>query len=443
MKDLTVICTAKNTEYKLSRICAALNNISDCNKTIKINTKKTYQRIIGFGGAFTTAGAMALGEIPETLREQALEAYFHPEQGIGYNLCRTHMGSCDFCTDIYSYSEYPDDIQLTRFSVEYDEKWIIPMIKKAKKIAGRNIMLYASPWSPPSWMKSNGSMVNGGRLLEKYYYSMAMYFVKYIEAYKKHGIDIWGITTQNEPDEIQKWPSCCYSAQEEKRLIKEFLVPLFKENGMEHINVLIWDSNKDKMYERCCAILEDKSLHEYIKGIAFHWYSGDFFDQLDLVHNKFPGMMLISSESCVAFMNGFNDWTIGERYGHEIIGDINHWTNGFIDWNMFLNEHGGPNMAGNYCAAPIHVDAKNGRLIFLNSYYYIGHFSRYFKQDALRVECLVSDADLEACAVTNPDGQVAAVIMNRTDSPACVMVDIDGDKYGIGLLPRSIITIIK
>ncbi len=451
MKNIELVVTAKDTPYRLAVLNAPKFLTKDKKETkqitsqIRINRDKTFQKIIGFGGAFTVSASEALKGVSEKIRREAMEAYFDSKKGIGYNFCRTHMGSCDFSIHNYSYNAVDGDVNMENFSVACDENTLIPLIKNAQKY-NKDLLIYSAPWSPPAWMKTNEKMAQGGKLKEEYKEAFALYFVKYLEEYRKKGINIWGITPQNEPVEIQEWASCYYTGPEEADFIRNYLYPALREHKLTDVKIMIWDSNKDQIYERVSQIASDLFLRKHIFGAAFHWYSGDYFDQLDAVHNDFPELTLISTESCVVIPDDLEDWSIGERYGHEIIGDMNHWTSGYIDWNLFLNEKGGPNLVDNYCASPIILDSNKNELIYMSSYYYIGHFSKYINRDSIRMECDVKGEGVEACAFIRPDQASVVVTMNKTDKEIDTEISIVNqnkeENYTLHMLPHSITTII-
>ena len=382
---------------------------------VTLDAARTYQTIEGFGGAFTEAAAYTLSRMEPALRDEVLRAYFDPQVGIGYSLCRTHINSCDFSLGNYAYNETPGDLELEQFDISRDQRWLIPMIKDAQAIAEHPIRLLASPWSPPAWMKTNGQMNHGGGLKPECRGAWALYFAKYIEAYAAAGVEIWGVTVQNEPAATQVWDSCLYSAEDERDFVRDHLGPMFAERGHGDVRILIWDHNKEILYERAAPALSDPDAAKYIWGVGFHWYTGDHFDQLTRVHEAFPQAKLLFTEGCQEGGLHLDDWMVGERYGHDILGDLNHWTVGWIDWNMVLDERGGPNHVNNLCDAPIIADTVRQKLYRENSYYYLGHFSKFIRPGAVRIGCVSSRDALEATAFRNPDGRIAVVVLNRSD----------------------------
>jgi len=368
-----------------------------------------YQEILGFGGALTDATAISFYKLPEEKRAELLKEYFS-EEGSNYNIIRLPIGSSDFSEKPYSYSTKKD---LSDFSIEVDKKYRIPMIKEILKI-NPNIKFLSSPWSPPKFMKLNKMYILGGKLLEKYKQTYADYIVKYINAYKEEGINIEFMTVQNEPNAIQVWESCRFNAKEERDFVLKYLYPTFKKNSI-NTKILIWDHNKEKIYSRAKEELNSKEAQEAISGIAFHYYSGDHFENLSLVHDRYPGKLLIHTEGCTGFSN-YNpndEEKNGELYGHEIIGDLSNGTNAYIDWNMILDNRGGPNHKENFCNSPVMLNKDENDYIKNMTFYYIRHFSKFLKRGARRVAYSKYSDTIEMCAFKNPDGTLVVILMNK------------------------------
>jgi glucosylceramidase len=423
---IEVYLTAKGTHDRLAKKSnvrfeprPATNQLPDGNGQpyLYINPATRFQYIEGFGGAFTEAGAHALSRIDPAQRARVLHDYFHPDEGLGYTLCRTHINSCDFSLGNYAYAETPDR-ELKHFSIEHDQKLLLPFIKDAMQIAGKPFKLFASPWSPPAWMKTNNEMNHGGKLKDEYRKTWALYFVKYIKAYADEGVALWGITVQNEPEATQPWDSCIYTAVEEREFVKQFLGPCLEKEGLIRVRIIVHDHNRDHVYDRAAAILADRTAADYIWGTGFHWYSGgENFQNLARIHEEFPDEFLLFTEGCQegAPKLDQDNWGLGEKYGYNIIHDLNNWTVGWVDWNMVLDEKGGPNHAGNFCHAPVIVDTQAQKVHYLSAFYYLGHFSKFVQQGAQRIGCESSSPVLEAAAFDNVDGRYAVVVLNRTD----------------------------
>ena len=407
-----------------------------------VEPAKRFQTIEGFGGAFTEAAAVTLQKMSKANQEIILKAYFDAEEGLGYSLCRTHINSCDFSLGNYAYTEVDGDTELEHFSLDRDHTALIPFIKAAQDVSKTPFTLFASPWSPPAWMKTTGMMNQGGKLKPEYHAAWAAYFVRYIREYEKIGIKIWGVTVQNEPAATQTWDSCIYTAHEEKNFVRDHLGPAFEKAGLAHVKIMIWDHNRDLIVQRAAAAYQDPEASKYIWGTGFHWYGEDKFENLELHHAAWPDKKLLFTEGCQEFGPHTGEWTLGERYARSMINDFNRWTVGWVDWNLILDETGGPNHVGNLCSAPILADTKNDKVLFQNSYYYIGHFARFVKPGAERILCSTTRDNIEATAFRNPDGTVAVVVLNRTEAPQIFELDIAGKVSPVSNPPRSISTFV-
>ncbi|ETT45079.1 MULTISPECIES: glycoside hydrolase family 30 protein [Paenibacillus] len=416
-KTIRVIQTAKETTDRLTEkdpLIFLPDTSGVESELINIYDDLEYQEIEGFGGALTESSAVTIAKLSAAKQKEIIDAYFHPEHGIGYTLCRSHIQSCDFSLGNYAYVE-EGDAELRSFDISRDHESVIPLIKNAAAAVGEDFRLFSSPWSPPAFMKTNGQMNGGGALKPEYRKAWANMFVKYIEAYTAEGIDIWAVSVQNEAKAVQRWDSCLYTAEEEKDFVRDYLGPALEQAGLGHVKVMIWDHNKERVYDRAKVAFEDQAASKYIWGICFHWYSGDHFEALSAVHDRFPDKKLFFSEGCQEGGVHLGSWNTGERYGHDIIGNLNNWMSSWTDWNIVLDEQGGPNHVGNYCDAPIIGDTKNDEITFESSFYYIGHFSKYIRPGAKRIGFSKYTDKLETTAFRNPDSTIAVIVMNRTE----------------------------
>ncbi len=396
-----------------------------------------YQKIEGFGGAFSEAAAYTFSRLSDENRKKIISLYFDTENGIGYNYGRVHMNSCDFSLGNYTCVEEGDET-LATFNTDRDRKWVIPMIREAQKHS--DIELLLSPWSPPAYMKTNGDMNRGGKLKPEYRELWAEYFKKFIEEYKSAGIDIKSVTVQNEPMATQTWDSCVYTAEEERDFVKDYLGKRMRELG---VKILFWDHNKERVLERASVILDDPAVSDAIDGIAFHWYSGDHFEQLRMFAEKYPGKRLVFSEGCYEYSLAAPDKAkTAERYAHDMIGNFNNYCNVFCDWNLLLNTEGGPNHVGNFCDAPIMADIEKDTFFVNDSYYYIGHFSKFVKRGAVRIGSSIWSRTLESVAFKNPDGEIVSVVLNPTDEAVEFKFRICGKAFSCSLGAHSIATYI-
>lgn len=408
-----------------------------------VDSAKRFQTHLGFGGAFTESSAVNWAALGESERAKVLLDYFDVQHGHGYNLCRVHINSCDFALGNYAHVERAGDIALESFSIARDRVALIPFIKAAQKVAQRPLLLLASPWSPPGWMKSNGQMNHGGHLLPQFREAWAQCYVRFIQAYAEEGIPIWGVTVQNEPAANQRWDSCLYNAEEERDFVGSFLGPALEGAGLGHIKVIIWDHNRDEMVERANTVFVDPNASKYVWGTGFHWYVENHFDHVQLLHDAWPDKHLIFTEGCQEGGPHHGSWEVGERYGRSIINDLNRWTDGWIDWNLLLDNSGGPNHVGNLCSAPMLLDAAQQTAERQVSYDYLGHFARFIQPGAQRVQCAATREALECTAFANPDGTISAVVMNRTESTIPLCLRVDGCSYSLDLPGRAIASFVS
>ena len=408
--------------------------------TVMVNTGRMFQQIEGFGGAFTESSAVNWLALGTERRQQVLEAYFDPARGHGYSLCRVHMGSCDFALGNYAHAEVDDDMALASFTIERDRQALLPFIRAAQQVAGAPIKLLASPWSPPAWMKTSGRMNDGGTLRPECRRAWARCYARFIEAYAAEGVPIWGVSVQNEPMATQRWDSCLYTAEEERDFVRDYLGPELEAAGLGQVKIVIWDHNRDLMVERANAVYSDPAAARYVWGTGFHWYGEDHFDHVQQVHDAWPDKQLLFTEGCQEGGPHHGSWELGERYARSMINDLNRWTVGWIDWNLVLDQQGGPNHVGNFCSAPIHTDAASDTFSLQSSYYYLGHFARFVRPGARRVLCASSRQDTEATAFRNVDGSAALVMMNRTGQSQRLAVRMDDARGVAELPPRSIAT---
>ena len=443
-----VVVTAKDTGQRLAdagqETLAASTPLTEKRNYIFIDPSKTFQTMIGIGGALTDASAETFYKLPPDRQREILTAYFNPHNGIGYTLGRTSIHSCDFSSGSYTYVK-EGDTNLDSFDITHDLKYRIPFIKAALAVAGpEHFTLFASPWSPPAWMKDNYNMLHGGQLKPEYYDCWARYFCKFIRAYQKQGIRVWGVTVQNEPMAIQTWESCNFTAAQERDFVKNDLGPEFRRHGLKKTKIIIWDHNRSFMYEYASTILDDPNAAKYVWGVGFHWYVGDNFENVKRVKEAFPTTHLLFTEGCVSNFDAslISDWRWGETYARSMIHDFNNGAEGWTDWNVLLNTNGGPNHVGNFCFAPIHADTETGHLYYMNSYYYIGQFSKFIRPGARRIISSSTTDNLLTTAFINPDKTIAVIVLNLTDQPQNFNLWMQGTAAENTSPPHSIITFI-
>lgn len=436
-----IITDAKEQKYwqeqELDR-----TEVTDCMHVVNIYPEIAGQQMEGFGGAFTEASTYNYSLLDQDLQREVLEGYFGAD-GLRYNLARTHIHSCDFALGNYTYIE-EGDAELKSFDIAHDKNNMIPMIKAAIAESDTPIHFLASPWSPPAFMKTNNDMNHGGKLKPEYYQTWAAYVVRYIKAYAKEGIRIDAITVQNEPEAVQTWDSCTYTPQEEAAYAADYLVPALRAAGLSDVKVFVWDHNKEAVYDRAKAIFANEQARKCVDGIAVHWYTGDHFEAVAAVRKMYPEKKIYFTEGCVEYSRFADSGEVqkAEMYAHDMIGNFNAGIEAFLDWNLLLDEKGGPNHVGNFCAAPMMCNPHEMKLEKRLSYYYIGHFSRYVRRGARQILSTRYTDQIEAAAFLNPDGERVVILLNRTDNPVTVALREAGAGVSVTMEAHTIRTFV-
>ena len=445
---------------------------ADSSVVIKISPDKKFQIITGFGGSFTESSAYLLNKLSKNKRDTILQAYFG-EQGANYSLTRTHMNSCDFSLSNYSYSPVEGDKELNYFSIDEDRDDLIPMIQEAMAISKEGFKIIASPWTASPWMKDNKNWV-GGKLLPEYYDTWALFFSKYLDAYKEEGIDIWGFTVENEPHgNGNNWESMHFSPQEMTDFVQNHLGPKLEADGKGDKIILGYDQNRAGVKEWVDVMYKDEASSKYFDGTAIHWYEStyDYFPEaLQYAHNKAPNKYLIETEGCVDsevpkwkddrwyWSKEATDWGWDwaseadkhlhpkyapvNRYARDIIGCLNNWVDGWVDWNMVLDRQGGPNWFKNWCVAPVIVDPEKDEVYFTPLYYTMAHFSKYIRPGAVIIEAENPDKDLMVTAAKNPNGSIAVVVFNEGEKSKSFTLSLGKEVKNIVIGAQAIQTII-
>ncbi|CAD6198137.1 unnamed protein product [Caenorhabditis auriculariae] len=450
-----VVFTSSKSGRRLERSVLTSSSSSPGNALkYTVNTATKMQTMMGFGAAFTDAVGINLVRLPPAMQDQILSQYFSPS-GHGYTIGRVPMASTDFSTHEYSYDDIPLDFDWLHFNLTAEDfLYKIPFISKAIQLTNDSLNLFASPWSAPGWMKPSGHMKGGGSLLGDpsgpYYVSWANYFVKFFEAYHAQGIDFWGLTVQNEPmsgaDPNYPWQTMYFSAAMERDFVKNHLGPALKASSL----------TKDlKTFRAKLQILKDPLAAQYVSGIAMHWYEDWAVPAtvLSVTHARHPDYFILATEACTAYLPGqakpiLGDWDRAEQYANDVIQDVENWVSGWVDWNFVLDMQGGPNWVNNTVDSPIIVNADAVEYYKQPMWHALGHFSRFVKPGAVRVELNVSkkNSDLEGVAFLNEDGTKTVVLLNKSlknSDPITVSDSSSSDNvYSIALEPSSIVTIV-
>lgn len=432
------IITSDFESHRYWQETEAVPSPQDALHQLSVYPDLTGQTFRGFGGAFTEAAGWCFRRLSDTARRAVLAAYFGPD-GLGYTLGRTHMNSCDFALGNYACLDGPE----AAFSLARDRQYILPMLLAAQEQAGRPLGLLLSPWSPPPFMKTNGEMNHGGRLKPEYRALWADCIARFVTGYRAEGASVEMVSVQNEPAAAQTWDSCLYSGAEEGAFAAEFLRPALDRAGALDVGILVWDHNKELLVRRARETMAVPGAREAVAGFGFHWYTGDHFEALSLTHRLYPEKALWFTEGCVerSRFGGASGADKARMYAHDILGNLSHGGSAQLDWNLLLDEQGGPNHVGNYCEAPVML-AGDG-FVRNPSYYAIGHFSRHIRPGAVRLMSSVYDSRLEQVVFRNADGSRAAVILSRAAAPLPVWITEDGETgWSVTLHPGTLTTLV-
>ena len=479
---------------------------------IRIQPEIVKQTIDGIGTSFTESSAFVLAHLDKAERQAVMNNIFG-ESGANFSLTRTHIGACDFCVyGKYSYADKKDDAALASFSIApdsegfkaadhpgiVDERYdLLPMIKEALAIknsqSDKELRIIASAWTAPAWMKdiedwyipgsdANNWQGTGGSLKEKYIPTYAEYLVKYLEAYKAEGVDIWGLTPVNEPHGNNgQWESMHFSPETQNEFIKKYLGPKLKASQNGDIKLLAYDQNRDGLEHWTDTIFGDPETAPFVYGVAVHWYESTFKvyeDVFERVNEKFPGFAIIHTEGCIDDLgkpapNGVTDpegyqesgwfdndefwwnanatdwaysvtwegvkvedhpmYTPVHRYARNIIVSLDHWMRGWVDWNIVLDHNGGPNHVGNFCGAPIMIDTNSKKVYYTPIFYVLSQISKTIRpgDKAVQTQKQLGDLgndDLHACATINSDNLLSVQLLNTTKQPITYNLQI-GDQF--------------
>jgi len=534
-------CNTKNNSYNLSSTSEILltseggdkiakkENVSFRNgqaegTVIQIKPEIVKQTIDGIGSSFTESSAFVLAHLDKEKRHEVMKEVYG-ENGANFSLTRTHIGACDFCIEgKYSYADKKNDAKLESFTltpdkegfkkVQYpdieDESYdLLPMIQEAIEIKNKQkdkeLRIVASAWTAPKWMKDikewyiPGSKETnwegtGGSLKEEYIPTYADYIVKYLDAYKEEGVNIWGVTPVNEPHgNSGQWESMHFTPESQNEFVKKHLGPKLKSSQHRDIKVLVYDQNRDGLEHWTDVIFADPETAPFVYGIAVHWYESTFKvyeDVFEKVHKQFPDFAIIHTEGCIDDLGkkapggigdpelfqesdwfdndefwwnpNATDWaytatwapnkedhpvyTPVHRYARNIIMSIDHWLQGWIDWNIVLDQDGGPNHVGNYCGAPIMIDTKSKKVYYTPIYYILAQFSKTIRpgDKAVQTQKQLVDLDndaLHACATINSSNLLSIQLLNTTKNQIKYNLQI-GEQYAeVNIASNSIQTV--
>jgi len=451
-----VLSTRDDARFRTSDLSFVPRSNTLNAQEIVVNASATYQTIMGFGGAFTDAAGINIAKLGVVTQERLIKSYYSTE-GIEYGLGRVPMAGTDFSTRTYSYCDTVGDAALANFTLtEEDLVFKIPYIDWAKSFSAKPIRLVASPWSAPKWMKSNNEFYGAGYLLSQYYQPWAEYFVRFFREYGQRGVDFWALTAQNEPADgnIPGFSFNCmgWNAENQSIFIGLHLGPTLEAAGYGDIKIMIMDDQRIFLPAWPEKVLSHPEARKYVDGIAVHWYA-DLYSSAEVLtktHELFPDFFILGTEACEGDKPWQQDVPLGawerlETYAVDIIQDLNHWVTGWIDWNLALDENGGPNWSGNFVDAPIIVNASANEFYKQPMFYAMGHFSKYIPEDSIALDVKITNGtrDLMATAFRRPDGMRTVVILNRYDEDQTIILrDADRGDLEFTSPARSLQTVV-
>jgi len=400
-----------------------LRAIDERRATIIVNSGRRYQRMVGFGAAITDATAFLVNRrLSGGQRHRLLHELFDRKTGIGLGFVRVTLGSSDFSFEHRSYDDRPNgerDPGLRHFSIAPARRDLLPVVRAARRI-NPGLTIMATPWSPPGWMKTSGSLIQG-TLRDDSFQDFADYLRLSLQEFGRAGVPVDYLSLQNEPDfEPANYPGMRLSAAQRAMLIGHFVGPTLRRAGVA-AKILEWDHNWDKP-EQPEAVLADPAAASFISGVAWHCYAGDVAAQ-SVVHDRFPGTDAFFTEC--AGGEWAQSWSEAWPWmmRNVMIGTTRHWARGISFWNLALDEHYGPHSGGcSDCRGVVTIDSTTGAISRNPEYYALGHFSRFVMPGAFRVESIASSGELENVAFVNPDDSRVLVLFNPADSDAVVSI---------------------
>jgi len=374
---------------------------------IVLEPAKKFQEVLGFGGAFTDAACYMFNQLTPTAREKLFHELFHPSE-MGLSVCRICMGSSDYSTKDYSYDDGDPDPDLSRFSIEHDREYILPMLRQARQ-ANPELFLFASPWSPPGWMKAGGSLL-GGSMRKRYLPNYAQYFVKFLQAYAAEGVPVQAVTPQNEVDTDQdgKMPACIWAQEYEIEFVGRHLGPLLEQNKIP-TKTWVLDHNYN-LWGRAVAELDDPDVRKYCNAIAWHGYVGTP-EMMSRAHDMHPDAEMYWTEGGPNYTSPdyLTDWV---KWGQTFTDVLRNWCRSITAWNLALDEQGRPNIGPFPCGGVVTIHSQTRETTRSGQYWAFAHFSRAIRRGARRFDSQSKLADVRHAAFQNPDGQNVLVVTN-------------------------------
>ncbi len=403
--------------------------------SIVVDPGMQFQDILGFGAAFTDAACYMLHQLPPAACDELFNELFHPSQ-MNLSVCRMCIGASDYSTKVYSYDEGEPDPELSRFSIDHDREYIIPALKSARS-QNPDLFLLASPWSPPGWMKVNGSML-GGLMQKKHFATYAKYFVKFLQAYGAAGVNVNAVSVQNEVDADQdgRMPASLWGQEYEMGFIADHLGREFSENNIA-TKIWIIDHNYT-LWGRAICELDDPSVNRYVDGVAWHGYLGDP-SAMSRVHAAHPEKHMYWTEGGPSLSSPKyqTDWA---QWGETFAGILRNWSRCIIGWNLALDENGKPNIGPFNCGGLVTINSRTKEITRSGQYWAFAHYARAARRGARRIESSGKIQGISHVAFANPDGTRAIILTNRGPAKQ-ILLRVSGNAVEVMLPADSILNL--
>src|SRR5580704_9507373 len=401
---------------------------------IELDPAVKFQEVLGFGGAFTDAACYTFNRLSASEREKLFHELFHSSE-LGLSVGRICVGASDYSIKLYSFDDGEADPDLTRFSIEHDREYILPMLRQARQV-NPDLFLFSSPWSPPGWMKFNGTML-GGSMRKHYFPVCAKYYLKFLQAYAAEGVPIQALTSQNEVDTDQdgRMPACLWGQEYEIKFLRDHLGPLLESSGQQ-TKIWILDHNYN-LWGRVLDSLEDEKLRKYVNAVAWHGYYGTP-NMMSRVHDAYPQVEMHWTEGGPDYTNPdyLTDWC---KWAGTYSAVLRNWCRSITAWNLALDEQGRPNLGPFPCGGVVTINSQTKQITRSGQYWAFAHYSRVIRRGARRFDSQSSAANLQHVALENPDGQQVLVLTNT--GPARTMDLRLGDMVAsIALKENSVTT---
>jgi glucosylceramidase len=402
---------------------------------LQLNPSTKFQKTLGFGGAFTDATCYMFNQLAPSAREQLFHELFHPSE-MGLSTGRICVGSSDYSTKVYSYDDGEADPDLTRFSIDHDRDYILPMLRQARQV-NPDLFLFSTPWSPPGWMKFNNSML-GGSMRNHYFAVYAKYYLKFLQAYAAEGVPVQALTSQNEVDTDQdgRMPACLWGQEYEIQFVRDHLGPLLESSGQQ-TKIWILDHNYN-LWGRVLDSLEDEKLRKYVNAVAWHGYYGTP-DMMSKVHDAYPEAEMHWTEGGPDYTDpGYlTDWC---KWGGIFSDALNNWCRSITAWNLALDERGRPNIGPFPCGGVVTINSQTKEITRSGQFWAFAHYSRLIRRGARRFDSQSSSPHLRHVAFDNPDGQQILVVTN-TGPARTIELRLENMAASVPLKENSVTTL--